>query len=148
MSLLLAMLLFTGQAPIGPDASAHTPGHPDPDTRREGPRARLHIDAPELLYGEREVEELNRETKRRAGTLRRCYERAAQRDPTLRGQVRAEVIVGAVGRVTGVRLLDLSAELEDPDLRQCLRRTYRSIRFAETEGPAAAFTQKLAFFLD
>jgi hypothetical protein len=102
---------------------------------------------PVQLYGERDVEDVHRGTRKRAGQVRRCYEYALRRNPALHGELSVEFIVPAGGRVSGVRLLDVPPGLEDEDMRQCLLSTYKKIQFEEIEGPVAAFTQQLVFSL-
>lgn len=147
ISLFLAVDQSPGDAgaplPYGSPASPGGPYKPPP----EEPQVNLVMQHPVRLYGERSEDEIWVKTRREAKRAQLCYEWVVRRDPELRGEVTVEFIIQPDGRVSGVRLLDMETELEDEDLRQCVGNAYRKIRFAETEGPVAAFTQQLDFSL-
>lgn len=150
MLLLLSLLLAVDQSPG--DAGTPLPGSPaNPGgpykTSSEDLRVNLRLQKPVQLYGERDQDDIHRGTRKWANHVRSCYEYSLRRNPGLAGKLSVEFIVPPGGRISGVRLLDVPASLEDEDMRQCLLRTYKKIQFEETEGPVAAFTQQLVFSL-
>ncbi|MFO0662805.1 MAG: AgmX/PglI C-terminal domain-containing protein [Polyangiaceae bacterium] len=103
---------LTGTAPRGP--SGESPAG-------QGIRA---SDIRDVLHGARPM-------------LRRCYEAALKRDPTLRGRVRIRFVLMATGKVKSAKLEDPAPpepKVTDGAFRQCLTNTILRLVFPRFEG--------------
>jgi hypothetical protein len=136
--LLLLVALFADQSP-------GSPGDGPVSSYDQALKARVEVALPLPIYGARDETAVLLQTRRHRSSLVRCYARGLNQRPNLAGSLQVEFIIQPTGKVSGVRLLNVEPSVEDEDLRQCLGVVYARIRFEETEGPVAAFTQELVF---
>jgi hypothetical protein len=70
-----------------------------------------------------------------AAGLRRCYHRALQSDPTLRGALELRLVLGADGGVLRAEALPPSPV--PSDLTACIQARFQAAQFAPTRGPTS-----------
>jgi len=76
--------------------------------------------------------DISRIVRRRAGSIRNCYEQRLQVNPRLRGKVTARWTIGLNGRVTSASII--SNSLRDGAVTSCILRAIRRMSFNKPEG--------------
>ena len=76
--------------------------------------------------------DISRAVRRRAGSIRACYERKLMVRTNLRGKLTARWTIGLSGRVSSARVV--SSSLPDSSVQACVLRVIRRIRFTKPEG--------------
>ena len=77
------------------------------------------------------------------GRHRACYEKGLAKDPTLRGSVTLEFSIGADGSVEAFQLK--GSELPDAEMRECIAKVVRVVRFPNPEAPPVKVAYTIAF---
>jgi len=102
-------------------------------TPREGPRS----------IGKLSPEAVRRAVGRNLGGIKRCYERALPRNPTLAGRITVNFTIGGGGRV--VSASSGGDTMGEPRVTECVVRSIRSIRFPAPEGGNVDFSYPFIF---
>lgn len=76
--------------------------------------------------------DISRAVRRRAGSIRACYERKLMIKASLRGKLTARWTIGVSGRVSSARVV--SSTLSDSAVTACVLRVIRRITFTKPEG--------------
>ena len=93
--------------------------------------------SPRVQVGSTGDESIDRVVRARVGIYRACYQKELDRNPTLQGQLVAQVTIGPDGTVTGVALRGAGGAMDPTS--SCLDANLRRLRFAATgEGRAYA----------
>ena len=77
--------------------------------------------------------DIARTVRRRANSIRACYEKRLQAKPTLKGKVAAEWTIGPTGTVTAGHARP-ETTLTDAPVTSCILRVIRRMRFPKPEG--------------
>lgn len=122
----------TPAAPHDPLAAVHLPGAINAalETADDAPVVSL-VGTDVLLDG------------KPAGSLRACYELAAQSDPTLAGGVTVAWQIDAQGAVNGAAVV--ATTLNDPKLEGCILRQMSSWRFPSSDAPTSVGSYPFRF---
>lgn len=80
--------------------------------------------------------------RRRAGAFRACYERRLKVKPRLAGQLDVRWTIGIDGRVKGA---SASGSLGDPQVKDCVLRVFRRMRFKKPDGGICVVKWPLRF---
>ncbi len=75
--------------------------------------------------------------------FRMCYERGLQKVPTLTGGVTVRFVIGRDGAVSNVS--SNSADMPDPDVKQCVVRAFYGLRFPSPESGIVTVVYPLKF---
>jgi hypothetical protein len=88
-------------------------------------------------------EEVRRIVGRNLGGIKRCYERALPRNPTLAGRITVNFTIGGGGRVVAASASQDT--MGAPGVTECVVRSIRSIRFPAPEGGNVQFAYPFIF---
>ncbi len=86
---------------------------------------------------------VRRVVQQHAGSLRRCYERALARKPSLGGRLHVRFVIGTNGEVS--RAEAVVDELDDPSVTACVLRAFRGLAFPRPERGLVTVTYPLTF---
>lgn len=77
--------------------------------------------------------------------FRACYMQGLQLDPKLTGDVMVEFVIELTGRVSDSRIVEADSTLQDPAVRECVRKGYEKIWFPEPVGGEVKVTYPINF---
>lgn len=86
--------------------------------------------------------EVRRTVGRALGGIKRCYERALRRNPTLEGRVTVQFTVGGGGRVVNATAANNTLT---PEVGTCIVGRIRALRFPSPEGGNVTFSYPFVF---
>ena len=79
------------------------------------------------------MDQIRRVVMSRMGAFRACYEIAASRDPTLKGNVGVNFSISPGGSVASVNISNSS--LSNPRVEGCVTRTFNHLSFPTADKP-------------
>ncbi|MDP6929204.1 MAG: AgmX/PglI C-terminal domain-containing protein, partial [Planctomycetota bacterium] len=81
---------------------------------------------------------VSRVLRRRAGAVRKCYEKALKRNSSLKGKLSVKFKIGTAGRITKVKIKKNGTG--DAGVANCVKAKMRSWKFKAPEGGAVTFS--------
>lgn len=82
-------------------------------------------------------EEIQRGVSKWMGTIKSCYERALNQNPTLEGKIVAKWVIDGTGSVVDEVTAD--STLTDPEVERCVRTVVRGMHFPRPKGGGRVF---------
>lgn len=123
--------------PSGPGSSTDSP---------EAEGKRLPIDSPEANQLRLPPVVIQRIVRAAFDEFRACYEAGLARDPRLEGMVTVRFVIGRQGLVMEATEEE-GCTLDDPEVRTCIVKTYRRLRFPKPEGGTVTVVYPITFSL-